>query len=310
MSRWTSANIPPQYGRSAVITGPGGLGFETALALARAGAEIILAGRNPAKGAEAANAIRAAVPSATICFERLDLADLTSVTDFADRLHEQRSSLDILVNNAGVMRPPEWQATADGFEQQLGINYLGHFALTGRLMPLLMNGARARVVTLSSIAARQGAIHLDDINAQGWYDPMPVYCQSKLACLMFSFELERLSMAHGWGVSSIAAHPGVSRTDLLHNAPGRRSAIGVARSLLWFLFQPAAQGALPSLFAATAPQAKGGGYYGPDSLGETRGHPVPAKIPPQALDQTVATRLWEMSQELTGNPFARTVPPA
>lgn len=310
MSRWTSANIPPQNGRSAVVTGPGGLGFETALALARAGAEVILAGRNPAKGAEAANAICSAVPSATIRFERLDLADLASVTDFADQLREQRTSLDILVNNAGVMRPPEWQATADGFELQLGVNYLGHFALTGRLMPLLIKGAAARVVTLSSIAARQGAIHLDDINAQGWYDPMPVYCQSKLACLMFAFELERLSVAHGWGVSSIAAHPGISRTDLLHNAPGRRSAIGVARSLLWFLFQPAAQGALPSLFAATASHAKGGGYYGPGSLGETRGYPVPASVPSQALDQAVAARLWETSQELTGNPFASTIPPA
>lgn len=308
MARWTSADIPSQQGRTAVVTGPGGLGFETALALARAGAEVIVAGRSPTKGDEAANAIRAAVPSAKIRFERLDLADLTSIADFADRLREQRTRLDILINNAGVMRPPQWKATTDGFELQLGINYLGHFALTGRLMPLLVKGKGAHVVTLSSIAARQGAIHLDDINAHGWYDPMPVYCQSKLACLMFAFELERLSVAHGWGLSSIAAHPGVSRTNLLHNAPGKHSAISVARSMLWFLFQPAAQGALPSLFAATAPQARGGGYYGPASLGETRGHPLPAKIPQQALDQTVAKRLWDMSQELTGNPFAAVVP--
>ena len=190
------------------------------------------------------------------------------------------------------MRPPTWQPTADGYELQLGTNYLGHYALTGLLMmPLLMKGREVRVVTLSSLAARQGKINLDDINAQGWYDPMPVYCPSKLACLMFAFELERRSVANGWNVSSIAAHPGLSRTDLLHNAPGRRSAIGITRSLLWFLFQPAAQGALPTLSAAAASQVKGGGYYGPDGLGEARGYPAPLEVPPQALDQAVAMRL-------------------
>ena len=309
MAQWTSADLPPQNGRCAVVTGTGGIGFETALALASVGAEVIIAGRNPTKGVEAVGKIRAAAPSANIRFELLDLASLASVADFAARLRDQRDSLNILVNNAGVMRPPTWQATADGFELQLGTNYLGHFALTGHLMPLLMKGQEARVVMLSSIAARQGRIDLDDINAQGRYDPMPVYSQSKLACLMFAFELERRSVANGWNVSSIAAHPGVSRTDLLHNAPGRRSAIGIARSLLWFLFQPAAQGALPALFAATAPPAKGGGYYGPDGLGETRGYPAWSKIPPQALDRAVATRLWEISDELKGSPFAGTVGP-
>ncbi|MCI4592182.1 SDR family oxidoreductase [Sphingobium sp. BYY-5] len=310
MTPWTSADIPPQHGRCAVVTGTGGLGFETALALASAGAEVIVAGRNPAKGAEAVDKIRAAASAANIRFELLDLASLASVADFAARLWDQRVSLDILVNNAGIMRPPTWQPTTDGFELQLGTNYLGHYALTGLLMPLLMKGRKARVVTLSSVAARQGQINLDDINAESRYDPMPVYCQSKLACLMFAFELERRSVASGWGVASMAAHPGVSRTDLLHNAPGRRSAIGITRSLLWFLFQPAAQGALPTLFAATAPQAKGGGSYGPDGLAEIRGYPAPSKIPAQALDQTVATRLWEISEELTGNPFANTTAPS
>lgn len=304
MTRWTSADIPPQHDRCAVVTGTGGLGFETAVALATAGAEVIVAGRNPAKGAQAVGKIRAATPAANVRFETLDLASLASVADFSARLRDQQSSLDILVNNAGVMRPPTRQLTADGFEIQLGTNYLGHFALTGLLMPLLMKGREARVVTLSSVAARQGQINLDDINAEKQYDPMPAYGQSKLACLMFAYELERRSVAHDWGVASMAAHPGVSRTELLHNAPGRHSAIGITRSLLWFLFQPAAQGALPTLFAATASQAKGGGYYGPDGPGEIRGYPAPSKIPPQALDQAVATRLWEISEELTGSPFA------
>jgi len=309
MTRWTSADIPPQHGRCVVVTGTGGLGFETALALASAGADVIVAGRNPGKGAEAVDKIRATASAENIRFEQLDLANLASIADFAARLRDQRGSVDILINNAGIMRPPTWRPTADGFELQLGTNYLGHFALTGLLMPLLMKGRESRVVTLSSVAARQGRINVDDIHAKRRYDPMPVYAQSKLACLMFAFELERRSVASGWGVASMAAHPGVSRTDLLHNAPGRRSAIGLTRSLLWFLFQPAAQGALPTLFAATAPQAKGGGYYGPDGLGEIRGYPVPSKIPAQALDPIMAARLWEISEEMTGNPFADAAPP-
>ena len=201
------------------------------------------------------------------------------------------------------MVPPTRQETADGFELQLGTNYLGHFALTGQLMPLLRKGRDTRVVTLSSIAARAGTINFDDLNAQKSYRPMAVYGQSKLACLMFAFELQRRSDAAGWGVASIAAHPGIARTDLLHNAPGRWSASGMARTFLWFLFQPAWQGALPTLFAATSPDAKGGAYYGPDRLSEGRGYPAEAKIPAQALDATVSTRLWEVSQDYTGVAF-------
>ena len=208
--------------------------------------------------------------------------------------------LDLLVNNAGVLRPPQRVETEDGFELQLGTNYLGHFALTARLMPMLRKGVAPRVVTLSSVAARGGAIDFDDLNAKRRYDPMPAYSQSKLACLLFSLELHRRSEAAGWGVASIAAHPGISRTDLLHNAPGRWSGPGIARSLLWFLFQPAAQGALPTLYAATAPGARPGGYYGPNRLSETRGYPAPAKIPSQALDQEAAARLWDVSETLTG----------
>ncbi|WP_075187345.1 SDR family oxidoreductase [Teredinibacter haidensis] len=300
MAQWTASDIPSQLGRSAIITGTGGLGFEGALALAKAGGEVIIAGRNAEKGAAAIARIHSEVPFAAVRFELLDLASLASIKNFGERLRSQRGSLDLLINNAGVMVPPKRQETEDGFELQLGTNYLGHFVLTAELMPLLVKGKSPRVVTLSSIAARNGAISFDDLNAQKSYTPMQVYNQSKLACLMFAFELQRHSEANGWGVTSIAAHPGISRTDLLHNAPGRRSVIGITRSLLWFMFQPASQGTLPTLFAATSPFAKGGAYYGPDKLGEIRGAPTEAQIPPQALDVEVSVRLWEVSKKLTG----------
>lgn len=303
MASWTAADIPPQEGRVAVVTGTGGLGYEEALALARAGAEVFLAGRNPTKGADAIARIRLAAPGARVRFEELDLANLATVAAFAERLTARCDRLDLLINNAGVMVPPQRRQTSDGFELQLGTNYLGHFALTGRLLPLLRNAAGARVVTLSSIAARDGAIDFDDLNAEAGYRPMAFYSQSKLACLMFAFELQRRSEAAGWGIASMAAHPGIARTDLLHNAPGRWSAMGLTRSLLWFLFQPVAQGALPALFAATAREALPGGYYGPNRMSETRGAPGPAKCPPQALDKEVAARLWSRSVEMTGVSF-------
>lgn len=286
------------------MTGTGGLGFEDALALARAGAEVIVAGRNPDKGADAVAKIVEEVPKADVRFEQIDLASLQSVAAFVQRMRDQRQSLDLLVNNAGVMVPPQRQETVDGFELQFATNYLGHFALTAGLMPLLRAGKNARVVTLSSVAARRGAIDLADLNARNAYNPMKVYSQSKLACLMFALELDRRSKANGWGVASLAAHPGIARTDLLHNAPGRFSVTGLARSLLWFLFQPAAQGALPTLFAATSPAARGGAYYGPDGMGETRGSPSEAKVPPQALDMDFSTRLWTASERLAGVDFA------
>lgn len=303
MAKWSASDIPSQKGRSAVVTGTGGVGYETALALARAGGEVIVAGRNPGKGAGAVARILREEPSADVTFEQVDLADLKSVAQFGDRLRGQRDKLDLLINNAGVMTPPERRETMDGFELQLGTNHLGHFALTAHLLPLLRNGRDARVVSVSSVAARQGAIDFDDLNALKRYRPMQVYSQSKLACLMFAFELQRRSEAAGWGVTSVAAHPGVSRTDLLLNAPGPWSGAGLMRSLLWFLFQPVAQGALPTLFAATSPQAQPGAYYGPDKLGETRGAPAPARTPRQALDEAAASRLWRCSVALTGVNF-------
>jgi NAD(P)-dependent dehydrogenase (short-subunit alcohol dehydrogenase family) len=303
MTHWTASDIPSQRGRTAVVTGTGGLGFQDALALARAGADVIIAGRSPSKGAAAVDRIRQAVPGASMAFAALDLASLDSIGAFAAGLQDSRDRLDLLINNAAVMTPPKRQTTADGFELQFGTNHLGHFALTARLLPLLRKGREPRVVSLSSVAARAGAIDFEDLQAQRSYRPMPVYGQSKLACLMFALELQRRSDAAGWGIRSVASHPGISRTDLLPNGAGAWSVPGMLRRYMWFLFQPAAQGALPTLFAATSPQARAGAYYGPDKLGETRGHPVPAKLPPRALDAGAAARLWIESERLTGAVF-------
>ena len=300
---WKTSDIPSQHDRLAVITGTGGLGLEDALALARAGGEVIIAGRNPRKGADAVAKVLTEVPAASVRFEQVDLASLASVADFAARLRSQTDKLDLLINNAAVMTPPRREQTSDGFELQLGTNYLGHFALTAHLLPLLRKGMDARVVTLSSVAARAATMDFDDLQSQRGYAPMKAYGQSKLACLLFAFELQRRAEANHWGVTSVAAHPGISRTDLLHNAPGRWSAAGIARSLLWFLFQPASQGALPTLYAATSPDAKGGGYYGPDTLSETRGFPAPSKVPPRAQEEATAQRLWRESEQLTRASF-------
>lgn len=299
---WTLADMPSQQGRTIVVTGTGGLGFETAFALARAGGDVILAGRDPRKGFEAVSAIRRAVPQAVIAYEPLDLADLGSVAAFGQRLASRRYAIDALVNNAGLMTPPRRDTTVDGFERQFGVNYLGHFALTAHLLPLLRQAPAPRVVTLSSIAARSGWIDLDDLQAARHYKPMPVYAQSKLACLMFAFELQRRSDEAGWGVTSLGAHPGVSRTALLHNAPGRFSPQGVARSALWFLFQPADRGALPTLRAVTETDPKAP-YYGPTGFQELRGAPGAAKVPPAARETHVGRKLWDMSEELTGVRF-------
>jgi NAD(P)-dependent dehydrogenase (short-subunit alcohol dehydrogenase family) len=305
MAGWTTADIPAQRGRSAVVTGTGGLGFQTALALAHAGAEVILAGRNPDSGAAAVSDIRAGSAIANIRFELLDLASLASIAAFAERMTAARQKVDVLINNAAVMAPPRRQLTADGFELQFGVNYLGAFALTARLAPLLRQGQAPRVVTVASIADRSGLIAFDDLQSVRRYRPMQAYSQSKLADLMFALELQRRSDAAGWGLTSIAAHPGISRTDLFEKGAGPNSLTSRLHRLSspW-LAQPAAQGALPQLFAAASPDAKGGGYYGPDGFAGLKGWPAPAPIAPRARNIKAAARLWDLSERLTGVAFA------
>jgi NAD(P)-dependent dehydrogenase (short-subunit alcohol dehydrogenase family) len=316
MSPWSNQNIPAQQGRLAVITGAtGGLGFETALALAGAGAQVVLTGRNAAKGAAALARIRAAHPASVISYETLDLGSLTSIRDFADRFKRMHGALNLLVNNGGVMAPPTRQETADGFELQFGTNYLSHFALTAHLLPWLVRGNQPRVVNLSSVAHRFGAsIHFDDLNWQHRYQAFAAYGQSKLAMLMFTFELQRRSDAHAWGLLSVAAHPGFAATALFANGPGKtehprpRWIQAASAWLTSWMAQSASVGALPILYAATSPAAEKAGYYGPTGLMESRGPVGDATVGPSAKDQVMASRLWDISETLTDLNFRRPGP--
>jgi NAD(P)-dependent dehydrogenase (short-subunit alcohol dehydrogenase family) len=305
MTDWTTADIPSLGGKTAVVTGAtGGLGYETAMALAGAGAIVILTGRNDAKGLRAIEGICERFPNALIAYEHLDLASLSSVADFARRFAASNEQLDLLVNNAGVMALPKRQQTENGFEMQFGTNYLGHYALTARLLPQLRRTRAPRVVNLSSLAHRSGAINFDDLQSQRSYRPWRAYCQSKLAMLMFSLELQRRSLAAGWGVTSVAAHPGYARTDLIPNGPGTNTLTWQVGGLLQpFISQSAAEGAWPTLFAATSPAAEPGGYYGPNGFYELKGAPRSAKIMPRAKDFAVAAMLWDVSATLTGVSF-------
>ena len=310
MAFFTTDDIPDLTGKLAIVTGANsGTGFETALELARKGTEVVIASRNPAKGQDAVRRIGRAVPTAQVRFEALDLASQASVTAFADRMLAIGRPIDILVNNAGVMALPTREMTVDGHEMQLATNYLGHFALTARLLPLLKPG-RARVVQLSSIAHRRGRIRFDDLNHAADYKAWPVYAQSKLAMLMFALELDRRSAANGWGLTSVAAHPGYARTGLIANGPLVRSP--VAKAGLNLIFRPlieplishsAAAGALPILMAATDPSVAGGAYIGATRMMELKGPPGPAKAEPQALDTAAAARLWEATEAMLGVRF-------
>jgi len=309
MTGWTTELIPSQSGRLVVITGAtGGLGYETALAFSAAGAEVLLTGRNPDKGAAAMSRLRAAHPQANARFAQLDVASLASVAAFADHMLGEERGVDLLVNNAGIMAPPARKVSEDGFELQFATNHLGHFALTARLLPLLRRRPGSRVVNVSSLAAHMGTIDLADLQSARAYSPFRVYAMTKLAVLMSTLEFQRRSEAGGWEVDAIAAHPGFARTSLIENGPASSG----LRAALWRLAQPlnrlrnpsAAQGALPILFAATSPDARGGGYYGPSIQFETKGPPSLAKMPEKALDTSMAAALWAASENLGRVRFA------
>jgi NAD(P)-dependent dehydrogenase (short-subunit alcohol dehydrogenase family) len=304
---WTAKEIPDQRGRRAVVTGANsGLGLVVAEELARAGAEVILACRDVKRGAAAVGAISTRVPGALLETRRLDLADLGSVREFAGRLAAEARPLDLLVNNAGLMAPPRL-TSADGFELQFATNHLGHFALTGLLRGPLLAAAAGRVVTVSSVLHRTGRIDFDDLQATVGYGRWRAYGQSKLANLLFAFELDRRARVAGAVLASLAAHPGYARTNLQSAAGGP---LAVVLALANPLFaQSAAAGALPILCAATA-DLDGGSYVGPDGPGERRGYPRLVAAAPAAHDEATARRLWEVSEELTGVSFTLGAPAA
>ena len=297
MTKWTATDIPDQTGRTAVITGANtGLGFETAAALAAHGARVVLAVRNLDKGKEAATRIGAAAPGAQVELQELDLTSLESVRSAAAQLRSDHERIDLLINNAGVMYTPK-STTKDGFELQFGTNHLGHFAFTGLLLDRLLPVAGSRVVTISSIGHRiRAAIHFDDLQWERRYGRVAAYGQSKLANLLFTYELQR-RLAPGGTTVALAAHPGGSATELTRNLP---RLLALAVPLVEPLFQSADMGALPTLRAATDPGARGGQYYGPDGFAETRGYPKVVASSAQSHDAELQRRLWAVSEELTG----------
>ena len=313
LADWTTADIPSLRGRTALVTGGNGypvgdrsgLGFHDALELARAGAAVTIASRRRDRGEEAVRQIRALVPGASIRFETLDLSDLRSVADFADRMRATHDRLDLLVNNAGVMGRRNREVSVGGFERVFATNVIGHFALTARLLPLLRRGGSPRVVWVSSSRAMLGTVNLADLQLTRDYGYGAAYDNSKLAILMLAFEMQRRSRAQGWGISSIAAHPGVARTNLIPDGPGPDSTEGRNHRYMPFLYQPGAQGALPTLYAAASPQAEAGAYYGPAGFMELSGLPAWAGIPEQAEDQQVAARLWTTLEDLGQVTFGR-----
>jgi NAD(P)-dependent dehydrogenase (short-subunit alcohol dehydrogenase family) len=304
------ATVPDLSGRLAVVTGSNsGLGFGLARRLSAAGADVVMAIRNRAKGEAAIDEIRATVPNAKLTIKPLDLSSLAGVAALGEELNADGRPIDILVNNAGVMTPPQRDTTTDGFELQFGSNHLGHFALTAHLLPLLRAADRARVVSLSSLAARGGRIHFDDPQFEKSYTPMRAYGQSKLAVLMFARELDRRSKEAGWGIVSNAAHPGLTKTNLQISGPSRGrdkpSTMERLYILSWrltpFLWQEIDEGILPALYAATSPQAEGGAFYGPHGIYEAAGGGVTAaKVSARARDDADCRRLWEISERLTG----------
>jgi NAD(P)-dependent dehydrogenase (short-subunit alcohol dehydrogenase family) len=303
--KWTADQIPDLTGRHVLITGANsGIGLETARELARHRARVLIAVRDERKGRQAAAEIADSVPGAQVQVGVLDLADLDSVRRFADTTLDRRAPLDVLINNAGISATPH-RLSPQGHELQFATNHLGHFALTNLLLPVLATERDPRVVTLSSGQHKGGQIHFDDLTGEHGYAPLKYYRQSKLANVLFALELDRRLRGNHSLIRSLLAHPGYAATNLQTNGPtGLYRLVGILSSKL--IAQSAVQAALPSLYAATVPDVDGGQFYGPDRLGELRGHPTLVAPDPAAQDRELADRLWTASEELTGvaYPFA------
>ena len=312
-ARWTTFDIPDQTDRIVLITGANaGIGYHTALQLAAKGATVLLASRDPDRGRAARQRIQATAPGARVGLVTVDLADLDSVQRLADHILASYDGLDVLVNNAGVMGVPHRQLTAQGFELQFGTNHLGHFALTGQLLPALLARPASRVVTVSSVMHRLGHLDLDDLNSQSRYRRWQAYNNSKLANALFSLELDRQLRAAGAATASVGAHPGYARTGLQRSGPrlgGGNAPANTVEFATRLFGQPAAQGALPVLRAATDPEVAGGDYLGPDGLGGARGWPVKTRYSKTAHDEQLARRLWTLSEQLTGVTYPALVYP-
>ena len=304
--KWTASDIPDQTGRLAVVTGANsGLGKSIARELGRAGATVVIAVRNTDKGEQAVADIRREVASAELSVQRLDLADLASVRSFAQAFDHDH--LDVLVNNAGIMAPPR-RLTADGFESQIGTNHLGHFALTGLLLPMLLAAPAPRVVTMSSEAHWIGKIRFDDLQFEHGYNNWRAYGQSKLANLMFCFELARRAAEADTALVSVAAHPGYAATNLQFAGPAGRLERAVMVVGNKVIAQSADMGALPALYAATVTDLPSGSFVGPDGLLGGRGHPHVVSAAAKAYDAEAWNRLWELSEQLTGVTYEFTAP--
>jgi NAD(P)-dependent dehydrogenase (short-subunit alcohol dehydrogenase family) len=303
-SHWSVADLPSLAGRRALVTGATqGIGFEVALALAGAGADVMLAGRSRADLDAAAAAIVRRHPGARVSGEVLDLARFESVRTFADRVGADGRALDVLVNNAGIMAIKPRRVTEDGFEAQFQVNYLAHFLLTALLLPLLRAARAPRVTHVSSSVYHAGRIAFDDLQSAHAYSPFRAYAQSKLANLLFTFELQRRSDALGWGLVSTAAHPGIARTNLVENNRGRDFLYLGKRALGTWLTQSSERGALPTIYAAASPGAAPMGYYGPAYLFELKGPVAPARISARATNVADARRLWEISSTMADARF-------
>jgi NAD(P)-dependent dehydrogenase (short-subunit alcohol dehydrogenase family) len=301
MSSWAAQDIPDQAGRTVIITGANsGLGFEAAAALAERRAHVVLAVRNLDKGREACDAIVARHPRADLALQQLDLASLTSIGVAADELRSAYTTIDVLINNAAVLWTPK-SSTADGFELQFGTNHLGHYALTGKLLDRLLPVPGSRVVTMSSLDHHFGKLDFDNLQGERQYSRGGAYRHAKLANLMFSHELQRRLSAARAATIAVAAHPGMSSSDLIKNAPaGIRQLLVAIRPLF---NQSTAMGALPVLRAATDPGVVGGQYYGPSRVFETRGAPTLARSSTRSRDESVQRRLWSISEELTATTY-------
>ncbi|TXN19784.1 oxidoreductase [Methylobacterium sp. WL9] len=302
--RWTTADMPAQDGRLAIVTGAtSGIGYAAALALAGAGARVVLAARDADRAERAMVAIRREHPGAALEFRPLDTARLSSVRAFAGAWRADGRPIDVLLLNAGIAWVPQRQETEDGFERQLATNYLGHFALTGMLLPNVRPGPASRIVPVASIAHQRGTLRFDDLQFRA-YDARSAYRQSKLAMLMFGLELDRRLRASASAIRAIPVHPGITRTAIIRRGGGAGPVQRLTGQLVFGLLgQSAARGALPLLYAATSTEAAGGTYYGPDGIGEARGWPSVSEIFSHARDETDARRLWAGSERLTGAPW-------